>query len=68
MHDQKNLETTDTDNHAPPYRHSYYRHKIPHKSCKYPDAQTDLIIFKAKEEGAVIKTMVRIAKHNLFHK
>lgn len=37
-------------------------------SCKYPDTQTDLIMFKVKEEGVLIKTMVRIAKHNLFHK
>jgi len=35
-------------------------------SFKYPDTQ--ISVFKPAEEGAFIKTMVRIAKHNSVHK
>lgn len=45
--------------------HSFYVHRIPHKSTAQVSRQTKQIS-NTKEEDALLKTKVRITKHNPF--
>lgn len=69
VHSQKYLDTADMGIQVLQLTKAGICFKVTHFhiSCRYPDRLTDFQTFEAKED-VVLKTMVRIAKHNPFHK